>query len=87
MRLEDTASAMIDYCLAPRRPSMPLIMTSINGQTLSLCASDRQIYDAFRQADVIHCDGQPLVILSRMLGRQPLPERVATKAIFVLAMP
>ena len=82
MRLEDTASAMIDYCLAPRRPSMPLIMTSINGQTLSLCASDRQIYDAFRQADVIHCDGQPLVILSRMLGRQPLPERVATTDLF-----
>ena len=82
MRLEDTASEMIDYCLAPRRSSMPLIMTSINGQTLSLCANDRQVYDAFRQADVIHCDGQPLVILSRMLGRQPLPERVATTDLF-----
>ena len=73
---------MIDYCLAPRRPSMPLVMTSINGQTLSLCANDQQVYEAFRQADVIHCDGQPLVILSRMLGRQPLPERVATTDLF-----
>ena len=82
VRLEDTASEMVDYCLAPRRPSTPLIMTSINGQTLSLCATDRHVYDAFRQADVIHCDGQPLVLLSRLLGRQPLPERVATTDLF-----
>ena len=82
MRLEDTASEMIDLCLAPRRPNRPLIMTSINGQTLSLCANDQLVYDAFRQADVIHCDGQPMVILSRLLVRQPLPERVATTDLF-----
>ena len=82
MRLDDTASEMIEYCGESRHHSRPLIMTSINGQTLSLCAGDRHVYDAFRQADVIHCDGQPLVILSRLLARQPFPERVATTDLF-----
>ena len=35
-----------------------------------------------RGADLINADGQPMVALSRLLSRNPLPERVATTDLF-----
>ena len=82
--LAETAKAMVDYCRSEARQgaARPLFMTSVNGQVLSLCASDPEVHRVFAEADVLHCDGQPLVLLSRLLGRLPLPERVATTDLF-----
>src|SRR5262249_55872510 len=56
--------------------------TSVNGQVVSLCALDRGVANLFRNADSINADGQPIVALSRLLSRTPLPERVATTDLF-----
>lgn len=82
--IAETAEAMVDYCCSEecRSAETPLFMTSINGQVLSMCAQDRGIHRLFAEADVIHCDGQPLVLLSRMMGGLAFPERVATTDLF-----
>ncbi len=80
--LRDAARDMVDYCAGAARRSEPLVSTSVNGQVLSLCAADAGVHRLFSAADVIHCDGQPLVMLSRVLGTHPLPERVATTDLY-----
>lgn len=82
--IAETAVAMVDYCCSDERRSSerPLFMTSINGQVLSMCARDSGVHRLFAAADVIHCDGQPLVLLSRMVGGLALPERAATTDLF-----
>ena len=80
--IAETAAGIVAHCLAREADDAPLVMTSVNGQVLSLCAADRQIRDLFACADAIHCDGQPLVLLSRLIGPRPLPERVATTDLY-----
>lgn len=82
--LKQTAQAFIDYCLSESRraASRPLYSTSVNGQVISQCAGDSQLARMMREANSISADGQPLVILSRYLCRNPLPERVATTDLF-----
>lgn len=80
--LRDAALDMVDYCASPSRRREPLLSTSVNGQVLSLCDSDPRVTATFASADVIHCDGQPLVMLSRFLGSVRLPERVATTDLY-----
>ena len=80
--LAETAADIVAHCTARARDDEPLVMTSINGQVLSLCAADRRIRELFGSADAIHCDGQPLVLLSRLIGACPLPERVATTDLY-----
>jgi len=60
----------------------PLIFTSANGQVLSLCARHPGIRELFLGADLIHADGMPLVFVSRLFHKTPLPERVATTDLF-----
>ncbi len=45
-------------------------------------ASDRRIARLFAEADLVSADGQPLVLASRLLCAEPLPERVATTDLF-----
>jgi exopolysaccharide biosynthesis WecB/TagA/CpsF family protein len=82
--LEETAQAFVNYCRSEERRAArrPIFSTSVNGQIVSLCAHDRQIARLFQEADSINADGQPIVLLSRLLGRTPLPERVATTDLF-----
>ena len=80
--LDETAADIVAHCVARGPDDEPLILSSVNGQVLSLCAADRRIRDLFATADAIHCDGQPLVLLSRLIGRCPLPERVATTDLY-----
>lgn len=84
VRVEEAAAAMVGYCRSPERAasSRPRYSTSVNGQVLSLCATRPDVLAAFAAADEIHCDGQPLVLLSRRIGSRPLPERVATTDLF-----
>jgi N-acetylglucosaminyldiphosphoundecaprenol N-acetyl-beta-D-mannosaminyltransferase len=78
-----SAELMVDVALSRRGSSQrPLIVTSANGQVLSMCARQPHIRDLFLQADLIHADGMPLVFVSRLFHKTPLPERVATTDLF-----
>ncbi|MGA3140571.1 MAG: WecB/TagA/CpsF family glycosyltransferase, partial [Xanthobacteraceae bacterium] len=79
----NSAQLMLDAALR-RRDSIlpPLIFSSANGQVLSMCARHSSIRELFLAADLIHADGMPLVFVSRMLHKPPLPERVCTTDLF-----
>src|SRR5579862_9963859 len=78
-----SAELMVDTALARRGAARrPLVFTSANGQVLSMCARDARIRDLFLDADLIHADGMPLVFVSRLFSKTPLPERVATTDLF-----
>ena len=80
--LQDAALDIVDRCGRRERGAGPVVMSSVNGQVLSLCASRPDIRDLFSSADVLHCDGQPLVLLSRLFGSVAFPERVATTDLY-----
>lgn len=84
MRLEAAACGLVDYCRSPARrgAARAAVASSVNGQIVSICASDRRIKALFDEADILHCDGEPLVKLSRLLAAAPFPERVATTDLF-----
>ena len=78
-----SARLMIDVAMARRNSQKPaLVFTSANGQVLSMCAHHGDIRQLFLDADLIHADGMPIVLASRLLSRNPLPERVATTDLF-----
>jgi len=78
-----SARLMIDIARAPRSASrLPLVVTSANGQILSMCARDPDVRSLFMQADLVHADGTSLVLASQLLCRNPLPEQVATTDLF-----
>lgn len=77
----DEAALMIRLA-ADRRPTGPLFFTSANGEVIARTAADPAMAASFAPADQITADGQPLVVASRYLCREPLPERVATTDLF-----
>lgn len=80
---DESARVMIDSALAKRESrTPPLIITSANGQVISMCARDEELLALFLAADLIHADGMPLVLASRWQSATPLPERVATTDLF-----
>lgn len=68
----DCANARIDARHVPK-----LVFTA-NGQTVALAATDRSFREALDEADIVHADGQPIVVASRWLTGTPIPERSAT---------
>ncbi|MBV8701413.1 MAG: WecB/TagA/CpsF family glycosyltransferase, partial [Bradyrhizobium sp.] len=80
--MEQTANFMIAAAAPQHRAARPLYLTSANGEVLSRCATEPLTERLFRTADLISADGQPLVIISRLLSRTPLPQRVATTDLF-----
>jgi exopolysaccharide biosynthesis WecB/TagA/CpsF family protein len=79
----DSARFMIDIATLRRESTRPaLVFTSANGQVLSMCARHAAIRKLFVDADLIHADGMPIVLASRLLCNRPLPERVATTDLF-----
>jgi N-acetylglucosaminyldiphosphoundecaprenol N-acetyl-beta-D-mannosaminyltransferase len=80
---DESARLMIDSALARRGSEQPpLIVTSANGQVISMCARDQDLLALFVATDLIHADGMPLVMASRWQCDTPLPERVATTDLF-----
>jgi len=80
---QTSAWRMVDAALARRgRGAPPQVVTSANGQVISLCARDPRLRALFLAADLIHADGAPLVFASRLKFSTPLPERVATTDLF-----
>jgi len=79
----ESAELMVDLALDRRDTTIPpLIVTSANGQVLSLCARQAAIRDLFLQTDLIHADGMSLVFASRAFCKRPLPERICTTDFF-----
>lgn len=76
------AMLMIRAASERRRGRRPLYLTSANGEVIAQASTRPAIAALFHQADQIVADGQPMVIASRWLCRQPLPERVATTDLF-----
>jgi N-acetylglucosaminyldiphosphoundecaprenol N-acetyl-beta-D-mannosaminyltransferase len=80
---KESAEFMVGAALARRgKAKPPLVITSANGQVLSMCASDRKLRSLFLASDLIHADGTPLVFASWLRSRPRLPERVATTDLF-----
>jgi len=78
-----SAELMVDVALARRNTAQPpLIFTSANGQVLSMCARQPRIRELFLDTDLIHAEGMPLVFVSRLLHKAPVPERVCTTDLF-----
>src|ERR1700757_2606864 len=80
--LEQTANFMIEMAFPHRRIGRPLYLTSANGEVLARCSTEPMTGRLFRSADLINADGQPLVTVSRLKSKTPLPERVATTDLF-----
>ena len=80
---EQSARVMIDAAIARRGAGLPpSVITSANGQVISMCARDPAICALFLDSDLIHADGMPLVFASHLRGPTRLPERVATTDLF-----
>jgi N-acetylglucosaminyldiphosphoundecaprenol N-acetyl-beta-D-mannosaminyltransferase len=60
----------------------PKLLFDANGHALALAIMDRSYLEDMNKADIIHADGQPLVIASRLLTKTPIPERSATTDLF-----
>ena len=79
----NSAELMLDAALRRRGSTLPpLIFTSANGQVLSMSARHPMVRKLFLAADLIHADGMPLVLVSRLFHKRPLPERVCTTDLF-----
>ncbi len=79
----NSSQLMIAAALARRGSGRrPVIISSANGHVISLCARDPQTRALFRSCDLLHADGMPLVLASRLKCSKPLPERVATTDLF-----
>jgi N-acetylglucosaminyldiphosphoundecaprenol N-acetyl-beta-D-mannosaminyltransferase len=74
---------MLDAALNRRDGAWPpLIFSSANGQVISMSARKPWVRELFLAADLIHADGMPLVFISRLFHKSPLPERVCTTDLF-----
>lgn len=56
----------------------PKVVTTVNGQVISLFSQDSFYRDALLETDHIAADGMSVVFASRLATETPLPERVAT---------
>jgi len=68
----DCANARVDISHEPK-----LVFTA-NGHSIALAATDRKFRRLLEEADILHADGQPIVLASRLLTDTPIPERSAT---------
>jgi N-acetylglucosaminyldiphosphoundecaprenol N-acetyl-beta-D-mannosaminyltransferase len=81
---EGLAEAMMNDCLRARESGaswLPKLVFSSNGQGIALAGRDRRFAATMEHADIIHADGMPVVMASRMT-RSPLPERICTTDFF-----
>jgi N-acetylglucosaminyldiphosphoundecaprenol N-acetyl-beta-D-mannosaminyltransferase len=71
---------VLDVSLARQAaaPQLPRIMLSANGDVIARAHHDPEYRRYLSVADFIAADGMPLVYISRLFYREPLPERVCT---------
>jgi exopolysaccharide biosynthesis WecB/TagA/CpsF family protein len=68
----------LDRMRESRFENRPLVLTSANGNVLSLSARSERYRALLDEVDAVDADGMSLVFASRWLGTPALPERVAT---------
>lgn len=61
----------------------PLLVFDCNGQGLSMNATDAQFRNDLAQADLIHADGQIIVMASRWFSQTPIADRSSTTDMFI----
>lgn len=77
--MPDAADSFIEIALRARgRNLRPFYSTSANGQVIAQCLQNAAWRDMISEADQIHADGMPMVLFSKLLSANPIPERVAT---------
>jgi len=69
-----------DMCDA--KPMVPPIVFSSNGQGIALLGKDAAYDAAMAAADVVHADGMPVVMASKLLTKTPIRGRSATTDLF-----
>ncbi|HEY2033550.1 MAG TPA: WecB/TagA/CpsF family glycosyltransferase [Rhizomicrobium sp.] len=67
-----------DWQRKKQRDAAPKVITTVNGQVVSLFTQDSIYRAALLEADHIAADGMSVVFASRLATETPLPERVAT---------
>ena len=83
---KDLADLMVEECLHRPRHAPDISRgwcfrpTAIRSPASAVDAEFRSHYDS---ADIIHADGQPIVLASRLLTDAPIPERSATTDYFL----
>lgn len=78
------ATQMVSDCFDARRQGRswkPRLVYSSNGQGIAEASRSAVFAAAMAEADIVHADGQPVVLASRLSPR-PLPERIATTDFF-----
>ena len=80
----ELAEIMASDCLAARQAESPVprLVFSSNGQGLALASQSQDFEAAMTAADIVHADGMPVVLASRLLGGVRLPERISTTDFF-----
>lgn len=77
------ATLMIADCFEARAVKRaPKLVFSVNGNSIARTAIDASFRRAYEAADLIHADGQPVVLASRLFTKTPIPERSATTDFF-----
>ena len=73
------ARAMLHDCLTARADEQrhPKLVFACNGHVIATAARDEAFRAVFKQADIVHADGQAAVFASRLTD-SPIPERSAT---------
>jgi exopolysaccharide biosynthesis WecB/TagA/CpsF family protein len=76
---EKLAALMVGDCLAARRePRQPRLVFASNGHAIALAQKDAEFRRRMETASLVHADGQPVVVASKLLTEEPIPERSAT---------
>jgi N-acetylglucosaminyldiphosphoundecaprenol N-acetyl-beta-D-mannosaminyltransferase len=76
---QQLTALMTGDCIAARGGKRrPKLVFASNGHAIALAATNAQFRRYFESANLIHADGQPLVLASKLLTRHPIPERSAT---------
>lgn len=81
----DLADLMVEDCVAARGKTgrTAKLVFSANGNSIARAAVDTEFRAQYGEGDIIHADGQPVVLASRLLTEAPIPERSATTDYFL----
>jgi exopolysaccharide biosynthesis WecB/TagA/CpsF family protein len=80
--LEQTADLIVNLARGADSRRGPYYLTSVNGEVLARRRLDAAFARLIDDADLISADGEPLIVASRILAQNGLPERVATTDLY-----
>jgi N-acetylglucosaminyldiphosphoundecaprenol N-acetyl-beta-D-mannosaminyltransferase len=80
--LEQTAHLIVNLARGADSRRRPYYLTSVNGEVLARRRLDAAFARLIDDADLISADGEPLIVASRILAQNGLPERVATTDLY-----